>query len=267
MKRIAIHSVPRSGSTWMGSIFDSHPNVVYKFQPLFSYPFKGYLTPTSEKKDIDSFFEKISKTEDPFIDQKEAKKKGKIPSFEKKTTNTIVYKEVRYHNILDNLLQKDKTIMVIGLIRNPLSTLFSWINAPSEFRKEKGWKIDEEWRFAPKKNRNKPEEFNGYQKWKEVALLFHILKEKFPDQFHIVNYHDLLHNTEETIRNIFSLVGLNFSNQTCKFIKSSKSHTNNDAYSVYKKKKGDEAWQGKLNPEIIQFIKQDLHSSFLKKYL
>ena len=43
MKRIAIHSVPRSGSSWLGQILNSSLKVCFRFQPLFSYAFKDYL--------------------------------------------------------------------------------------------------------------------------------------------------------------------------------------------------------------------------------
>jgi hypothetical protein len=172
MKKVAIHSVPRSGSTWLGSIFDSHPNVAYRYQPLFSYTHKGVLTPNSSKKEIDTFFQDILYTTDDFVLQKAAIEAGKIPSFFKESPTHIVYKEVRYHHILSNLLEQDNEIIVIGLIRNPFAVIHSWLNAPKEFRKDLGWKEMEEWQFAPKKNLNKPEEFNGFEKWKEVRDLF-----------------------------------------------------------------------------------------------
>lgn len=59
MKRVAIHSAPRSGSTWMGSIFDSNESVAYRLQPLFSYTHKSQLNSSSVKTDIDKFFEDI----------------------------------------------------------------------------------------------------------------------------------------------------------------------------------------------------------------
>ena len=63
MKLIAIHSMPRSGSTWLGSIIDSHPHICYKHQPLFSYCLKGYLDETSD-------YEKIQKCQfQRFLDE------------------------------------------------------------------------------------------------------------------------------------------------------------------------------------------------------
>ena len=37
MKNVAIFGVPRSGTSWLGQIFNSSPMVAYRFQPLFSY--------------------------------------------------------------------------------------------------------------------------------------------------------------------------------------------------------------------------------------
>ena len=79
MQKIAIHSVPRSGSTWLGNIFNSHPNVSFKYQPLFSYAFKDYLGSESDLEKINRFFKEIMKSDDDFINQKEGVEKGIIP--------------------------------------------------------------------------------------------------------------------------------------------------------------------------------------------
>ena len=44
MKRIAIHSVPRSGSTWLGSIIDAHPVLFININLFFLMHSRvGYL--------------------------------------------------------------------------------------------------------------------------------------------------------------------------------------------------------------------------------
>ncbi len=267
MKRIAIHSVPRSGSTWLGSIFDSCPNVLYKYQPLFSYALKGFLSPESSAEEIKTFFLKLEQINDNFIDQKEAKAKGIVPEFRKESFTTIVYKEVRYNNILKNLLLKDKEIKIIGLIRNPLAVLSSWYNARREFRKDLGWKLEEEWRFAAKKNRNKPEEFFGFEKWKQTAQLFEQLNIEYPERFYLVKYEDLLNKTEETVKYLFNFSNLNYTKQTEKFIKASKNKHNEDVYSVFKVKTEDKNWQNLLPRQIIEEINKNLKTSSMKKYI
>lgn len=268
MRRVAIHSVPRSGSTWLGAIFDSHPDVIYKYQPLFSYRFKDRISPKSSAKEIQQFFKELADVNDDFLDQVPAKKEKIVPKFGKdEKPGMIIYKEVRYHHVLENLLEKDPGIKVIGLIRNPLATLYSWLKAPKEFRADKGWKESEEWRFAEKKNLNRPEEFNGYEKWKEVANLFEKLNNRFPDRFYLLKYCELLKQTENTTITLFDFTGLSITDQTVSFIRNSRKKEVNNAYGVYRKKRRDDQWRGNLSFEIVQYIIDDLHGSSLAKYL
>lgn len=267
MQRIAIYSVPRSGSTWLGELFNSHPDVIYKYQPLFSYSFKGRLTPSSSQKEIINFFKEIGSSQDDFLNQTESRKNGKMPVFTKSfSPSTIIYKEVRYLHIIENLLKKDKELKIIGLIRNPFAVIHSWLNAPKEFRTDLGWNELEEWKTAPKKNLDKSEEFNGFEKWKETALLFLRLEDKFPNQFKIIYYKDLLNKTEDCLRELFQFCNLPFSRITKNFILESQIKENRDKYSVYKTKLTDDDWKNKLNPIIIKEIEKDIFNTELEKY-
>jgi hypothetical protein len=267
MKRIAIHSAPRSGSTWLGSIFDSSPEVAYKYQPLFSYALKSFLSENSDIIRIDNFFERLTLIEDDFIDQKESKEKGIIPKFIKGDITSIVYKEVRYHHIINNLLCKDDGIKIIGLVRNPLSVLSSWYSAPREFRKDLGWNYDEEWRHAQSKNQNRIEEFYGFEKWREVTLLFEKLKREFPERFYLLKYSDLLNSTNSVVKEIFNFCDIKLTDQTLEFISNSKSKNLDDPYSVYKNKKLDDNWKTILPKNIIDTVLEELDSTLLEQYL
>jgi len=138
-----------------------------------------------------------------------------------------------------------------------LSVINSWLKAPKEFKKELGWSIKEEWKSAPQKNDNKPEEFNGYNKWKEVCIIFLELKEKFPNRFYLVNYDDLVKSTEFEVRRIFKFSGLDFTKKTESFIKQSTAISDRDAYSVFKQKKDDLDWKKTLPKFIVDEIKND----------
>lgn len=265
--RIAIHGVPRSGTTWLGEILNSSPNVLYKFQPLFSYELKDYLNEKSSASDINSFFEKLEFTHSSFLDQTVSKAKGTSPDFKKDEITHIVYKEVRYHHIINNLLQNDPEIKVIGIIRNPFAVINSWLHAPREFRRDLGWTEAEEWKYASKKNQNKPEEFYGYEKWKEVAFLFQDLQSRFPDRFYLINYAQLLVSTSDVVSKLFEFCNLNLTDQTKNFIKTSKSIDDSDTYSVFKIKENDNQWKDSLNSDIIKDITTDLEKSPLNIYL
>lgn len=267
LSKIAIHGVPRSGTTWLGSIFDSSEHVVFRNQPFFSYAFKSYLTVDSSKKEIDDFFNKISTSNDEFITQKVPKEKGLVPYFKKKMAKHVVYKEARYHYELSTILEQNKTVKVIGIVRDPRSVIYSWYNAPKEFDKE-NWQLNKEWKNALLKNEDKKENFYGYLKWKEVALMFLDFKTKYPEQFYLLNYDDLLHNTKDVTKLIFAFCGISFTEQTNRFIEASKSvDMSNEAYSVYRTKLSDKQWQGALPNEIVDSIEKDLKGTQLEQFL
>lgn len=265
--KVAIHSVPRSGSTWLGSIFDSHSEVLYKFQPLFSYAFKEALTVDSTKEEIENFFNELANSKDDFLDQSEAKLKGIVPEFEKRGPSCIVYKEVRYHYIIETLLKEHDSVKVVGLVRNPLSVISSWLNAPKEFRKDLGWSVEDEWKNAPKKNLGKDEEFNGYEKWKEVALIFHELKTKFPNRFYLLEYSQLLKRPIESVEKLFEFTGLEMQKSTIDFLLNSTGKSTDDAYGVYKEKSKDNQWENNLPQNIISYIIRDLKNTNLEQYI
>lgn len=201
------------------------------------------------------------------MDQKSEKDKGIVPVFEKKQITTVVYKEVRYHHILRNLLEKDKEIKVIGLIRNPMAVINSWLKAPKEFRPDLGWEVEKEWKNAPQKNQGREEEFNGFEKWKEVTMLYEELQKLYPERFYLLKYDDLLSKTLEGVRRLYRFLNLPLTNQTIMFIDKSRSTSVEDPYGVFKQKNNDNQWKGSLPSYIIEEIQNELSGTSLEKYL
>lgn len=267
-KKLAIYSVPRSGSSWFGEIINSSPFVNYCYQPLFSYAFKSQLTENSSKDDINDFFNNIRCSDDEFIRQKIDRNLGYKPNFKKEEEIFTVYKEVRYLNIIRNLLETDSEIKIIGIVRNPISVLNSWKNAPREFRKDLGWDFEQEWKSAKLKNEGRVEEFFGYDKWKEAALLFDDLHVEFPDRFLIVNYSDLVSNLNDTVCNVFGFLKLSVTEQTKIFLEATANKGQSGTYSVYNGKSDtSEDWKNQLPKHITEQIVSDCKSSNLTKYL
>lgn len=266
MEKFAIHGLPRSGSTWVGEIFNSSSKVCYRFQPLFSYVLKGYLGESSSSARVDEFYEALLVNEDPFLCQSAARISGKLPTFEKGEITHVGYKEVRYHHILPNLMRQAKDVKFILIQRNPFSVINSWLNAPREFRADLGWNPLEEWRYALKKNLNRAEEFNGYEKWKEASLLFHYLAKQYPDRVKILRYDELLLDPVCQVRDAFEFLDLDYTSQTDAFLNEA-SDTDNDAYSVVRSGQTDDKWKTQLHPEIIEAIIKDLEGGVLDFFL
>lgn len=264
---VSIFSAPRSGSSWLGQVFNSSPEVQYRFQPLFSYAFKGRLDPNTDRADSLHFLEELLHTDDKFILQDDGNYHVDNVQFDKSTTapRALVFKEVRYLHILPNLMAVLPEIKVIGLVRHPCAVIDSWINAPREFKPE--WNVMEQWRSGELKNQGRPEEFFGFDKWKEVAGLFVQLEAQYPERMKVVRYADLNADPIPVVQDLFEFCELNYSPEVGRFIQESRSKDGNDAYSVYRKTKPDETWKNRLPGSIIATIHEELRVSSLERFL
>lgn len=268
MLNIAIHSVPRSGSSWLGEILNSSLVTKYAYQPLFSYQFKSQLSENSTIREIEQFYSGIALTKDPFVCQSKEREAGFKPNFQKAEISHIVYKEVRYHYVLENLLKKNPNQKAIGLIRNPLEVLNSWYKAPREFRKDLNWNFGEEWRYAQSKNQDKKEEYFGFEKWMETALLFERLQSQYPNKFMIINYRDLLGQTSNVVEKLYRFIDLELCGQTREFIDASTNISRTESpYSVYKKKSSKNSIIHQLPKHILEQIILDCEKHNLQQYL
>lgn len=265
MDKIAIFGVPRSGTTWLSQILNSHPDVALRFQPLFSYGHKGSLSERSSAAEIRKFFEEIFCTQDAFALMATEMQKN-YPAFQKAVTPThIVFKETRYLNIIKNILTQCSEVKIIGIVRNPLAVMASWVLAPKEFNP--AWDINREWRGAPSKNQNRPEEFYGFDKWKVSAEAFLRFKSQFPQQFLLVRYDELNRAPLDTTRKLFDFCGLKVCDQVENFLSASKSRHDSDPYSVFRANASDKRWQDILPDEIAKQIMLELKNTSLDIFL
>lgn len=263
---ISIHGVPRSGTSWLGQIFNSSANTRYKFQPLFSYAFKDIINVRSSKEEILDYYQKLYFTNDEFLDQMKLIDEGYYPIFNKKDKipDTLVTKMVRYHYLIPKLLEEIENIKIIAIVRNPLAVLSSWKNAPKEFPPELDF--EKEWRYAPNRNLFKPEEYFGYEKWKEAAKLFMWAKEMYSRNVMIIRYEKLVFSTERTTKEMFDFCNLEMDLQTIDFIKASKNKQDEDPYSVYKKDMNLEKWQKILPKDIIESVCKDIKGTEFEQF-
>jgi hypothetical protein len=262
MNKIGILGAPRSGTSWISQIFNSHPNVILRFQPLFSFKHKGALANNSKNIEIDNFFIDILNTTDEFA-LMNSPMFNKFPKFNKREIASIAFKETKYLDVSIALLKNSNTKVVV-IVRNPLSVLASWIKAPKEF--EADWNVLDEWRKAPSKNQG-PEDYYGFDKWVESTLMFHSLAKQYPNQCLIVNYAQLKTNTQPVVENMFGFCGLSVDSQTRNFIIDSKSRHDDDPYSVYRSKSTDEAYKSILPKSIIDTVTTELTGTSLEKYI
>jgi len=267
---ISIHGVPRSGTSWLGQIVNKHSDVVYKFQPLFAYRFKGRITLDSSPDEIKAFLDELYQVnDDDFISGKWPKPtEDALPGinfYKKDSPQVMVMKEVRYHHLIEMFINSMPNMKIIGIVRNPCAVINSWLRNPKEFKKE--WDVMAEWRYAPEKNQGRIEEYNGYEKWKELTLAFLNFEQKYPEQFFLVQYEKLVLKPAEIMEQVFSFSGLSMEAQIVNFIKASQSRHVEDAYAVYKSPSVKDRWRQEFDPRISDAIITDLQGTLLERFL
>ena len=262
---VGLHGAPRSGTSWLGALFDSSEQVAYRFQPFFAYAFRGRIDRNSDAPGIVRFFDYLLVTDDAFVTQRgDARLARDGPTFAKTRPSHLVYKEVRFHDLMAPILDAVPDARCIGLVRDPRSVLASWFAAPREFKPE--WSQRTEWRRAPIKNAGLDENWFGYERWKELAQLFLELGTRFPDRFRLVRYEHLVRSPGDVARSLFEFCGLVPGGQTSRFIEESTTRDDGDPYGVFRQR-------ARLRPdanipaEIASEIESDLSGTALEQFL
>lgn len=263
-KVIYIGGVARSGTSWIGQIFNSSPIVNYKFQPLFSYEFRDKINEDSSTEEYQLFFEELYKNNSDFLTQIDKVEKNVYPKFSKENESILVFKENRFQSIIEPIMRKCDNVTFIGVIRNPCATLYSWSQNEKEF--PKGSDILKEWRFANCKNKGN-EDYFGYYKWKEVANSYLDLKQVYNDRVILIHYDDFINGTEEKVKVIFDKLEIPYTDQSKKFLVKSGKGKDENYYSVFKGKSNRDKWMAEFPLYIQNQIKADLNGTRLEKYL
>jgi hypothetical protein len=255
LNALAIFGVPRSGTSWLGQIFNSHPAVAYRYQPLFSYAFKNRLNENSSLADIEGFYNDLLQTDDDFVLQKRSISGEAQEQFTKVPATHLVWKEVRYLHLMPTILENSHT-KIIGIVRHPGGVLASWLQAPREFNPE--WDFRQEWRYANLKNQAKPEEFYGFDRWKTAFARFLELQKRYPERVFLISYEHLVISTAQVVQELFRFCGLEMNQQVRNFIEKSTTTQINDPYAVFKVKQNIEDWHQVIPLDIIDEIEKEL---------
>lgn len=262
---IYIAGVARSGTSWLGQIFNSAPEVNFKFQPLFAYEFKNRVNEDSSAMDFINLFNDMTNENSIFLNQQDKLSTKEYPTFVKeKNYSHLVFKENRYQNIIEPMMRKNKSLKLIGIIRNPNACLNSWMKLPKEF--PEGSDPLKEWRYGDCKN-NGHEDFFGYYKWKEVSNLYLDLKDKWPDRVYIISYEELVRNPIDKTKEIFSFCNIKYTVQTKQFLEDCTTKHMDSPYAVFKNNSVANKWKKEFDPYITNEIKCDLAGTRLEQFL
>lgn len=262
---VYIAGVARSGTSWIGQVFNSIPCVTYRFQPFFSYEFKDRLTEQSSAQDFRAVFAELRVANTPFLTQSDKVENGQYPTFAKDKQQTVlVFKENRYQYLVPQVLRKVPESGVVAVVRNPCAVLASWRKNPREF--PEGSDFSQEWRHGMCKNSG-PQDCFGYFRWKETANMYLDLKAQHPGRVFLLRYEEAVANPVAVFESLFNFFSLPFSPSTEQFIRESTEGHSDDYYSVFKNHQVAQAWKREMEPSIIDEIHADLKNTRLERFL
>lgn len=228
--QVAIFGCPRSGTSWLGQLFNAHEAVAYRYQPLFSYEFKNWFGERGvSEASLNAFGEALLGAQSDFVLQDLRPPKVQPPTH-------VVWKEVRYHALMPALAALPGLHRLVYLHRPALQVINSWYQAPKEFRA--GQDIHAEYLDAPSKNTN-PCEYNGFNRWKESLALALAVKAAQPEKVAFVSYDRLRADPLGQLATLFADTGLALTGQVRDFIEASTSQHDDDAYSVFRSREAE----------------------------
>lgn len=262
---VIVCGMPRSGTSWLGQIFDSSYEVAFRMEPLFAYQFKNQINECSSKKQMLDFLKSVYLTDDDFILQKENRLKGSYPVFHKnKLPSILVIKTTRHHHLLKHYLEYVDNIDIVSIVRHPCAVINSWMSTEREFS-AKGCKIDKDWRSGECR-KGGVGEYWGFDDWLSITELHNTLSRSYGN-FHIVKYKHLVADLRSTITGLFKTLSIDFGDQTLSFLEESQRTHNKDPYSVYKDVRVVGSWEKKLDPSISEIIIKETTERNLGEYL
>lgn len=199
-----IWGAPRSGTSWLGYLISRHPDVEYRFQPIHAHTFKPRIESDSSKLGLYLFYGRLLLTRDPYVLNGLAKDVNRVKKsvLSKLLPKALVLKETHDLNSIQRAVSLDSNSRLLVVIRNPIYVIESWINAPREFSPE--WKLEEEWRWASKKNSEYSGNHFGIEEWIKTTRQVIDFRARNPEQVRIIRYELLRAKTEETMREVLA---------------------------------------------------------------
>lgn len=242
--QVAIFGCPRSGTSWLGQLFNASESVAYRYQPLFSYEFKDWFGVHGVSDgSLAAFGDALLDAKSEFVLQELRPHKVLPPTH-------LVWKEVRYHQLMPALAVLPGLQQLIYIHRPALDVINSWYQAPKEFRA--GQDIHAEYLHAPSKN-IAPCEFNGYVKWKQSLALALALQAEHPHKVLLVSYPRLRQDPRSQLAALYAAIDLPLTPQVDDFIVASTTRHDDDAYSVFRTRCAELA----LPADIVRHLEGD----------
>jgi hypothetical protein len=263
---IFLLGMPRSGTTWLSQVFESHPQVVVRLSPNFSHSLKDRLHIQSSRSDWEAVLFEASESVDPFLTQDWRRQRGDLPVHPAKNGAVrLVVKDTRYLSTYRSGMDRLPDARCLYVVRHPCAVLNSWMNS-AEF--PEGANIEEQWRSGACRKGEEKGEFWGFEDWRLETLSFLEQQKANPERYRVFSYEQAVRNPQAVFEDLFSFVGLQLHPSTMEFVERSHQSHDGDSYSVFK----DPAlvldqWRNTFPSTLAGAISEELSGTDLEGYL
>ncbi|SLN53509.1 Sulfotransferase domain protein [Roseovarius litorisediminis] len=263
---IFLLGMPRSGTTWLSQIFESAPDFLVRLSPPYAYDFRGRLTETSGLADWQEVLQGVISSQDKFVTQNWRRETGELVSFEKKPEQVtrLAVKDTRFHGLYQSAMSVLPKAKIIYIVRHPAAALWSWRNC-KEF--PSGADFRQEWRNAPCRKQEGPQEYWGFNDWVRLTTEYIQLAKEDPVRYQVIRYEDLIADACAVTQGMLTFCGSKLSDPTIEFIKKSQTKFDPRPYSVFKGKVRDDQWREHFPPDILAEIQMALNGTKLEAFL
>jgi hypothetical protein len=263
---VIVAGMPRSGTTWLGQIFDSHPEVAYRVCPLFCHSLKNALDLDSPRSAWQHVLQKAFLEPTEYMLEIRGRLAGDLPPFSLKTRppRRLVLKFDHHQNLVGRALELFDDLRVVGIVRDPCAAIDSWLRAPKEFPQE----ADplQHWRDGRIKKRWPGDHF-GFDDWKRLAAEFLALQQRYPGRMELMWYDQFVRAGPAAAEALLARCGLGPHPAPRAFVEDSHSRHSDATYSVFKRPGVVGAWRKRLPSAIREAIERELRGTPLEVFL
>lgn len=263
---VIVAGMPRSGTTWLGQIFDSHPEVAYRVCPLFCYSLKDAVAAESPRAEWSEVFRRAFLEPSDYMLDIRGRLAGDLPAFSQKTVppSRLVLKFDHHQDLVGRALELFANLRVVALVRNPCAAIDSWLRAPKEFPQDADPLLH--WRDGRIKKRWRGDHF-GFDDWVRLATEFLALERRHPGRAEVIRYEDLVRGGAAVAEPLLARCGLASHPATAAFIRESQARHSDATYGVFKDPRVVEAWRERLPGRIRAEIERELSGTPLEVFL
>lgn len=225
--------MPRSGTTWLSQILESHPDVCLRFSPNYSYPLKNSIDVDATTEQWLTHLKAARESNDEFMTHAYRRTTGELPTWNKRSDLCRLFciKDTRFHEAYWTALDRLSGAKIIYLVRDPRTAIASWWQCkefPACDVLEDAW-----WNGGSRKQEG-PGEYWGVADWCELTLQYQKLAVQWPGRVMVVRYESLLDDAESVAQSLFSFAGLKMHQQVRKFLDSAATQSSDSPYSVFR---------------------------------